>query len=243
MSRRTYSTDRVGVHWDSSRCIHTARCINAAPEVFDPGRRPWVDLDAADAETIVGAVERCPTGALKYERLDGEPGEQARRPTVVVPIDNGPLMVRGDLVVLGEDGREVDTDQRLTLCRCGYTQNPPFCDNSHLSHDFRSGEAETMRDPYVEETDEPTRIAPAPNGPLELTGRIVVVAAGGKVLADLNEVSLCRCGRSESKPFCDGSHAGEFRSRADRTVSEHRHEAESPGEFEPNRHVEPPPSV
>lgn len=243
MARRTYSTERVAVHWDSARCIHTARCINAAPNVFDPGRRPWVDVEGADDDTIIDAVERCPTGALKYERLDGAPGEEPRRPTVVIPIDNGPLMIRGDLVVLDEDSREIDTDQRLTLCRCGFTKNPPFCDNSHLEHRWRSGTAEKLEDPNVEDTDDPTTIAPQTNGPLELSGRIIVVAPGGQVLGDLNEVALCRCGRSESKPYCDGSHAGAFQSRTDRTVTEHRDEAESPGDFEPNRHVEPPPSV
>jgi CDGSH-type Zn-finger protein/uncharacterized Fe-S cluster protein YjdI len=243
VARRTYTTDRVAVHWDSSRCIHTARCINAAPHVFDPGRRPWIDIEADGTDTIIDGVERCPTGALKYERLDGEPGEEPRRPTVVIPIDNGPLMMQGDLVVLDEDGQEVDTDQRLTLCRCGYTRNPPYCDNSHLARSFRSGVAETMIDPNVEETDNPTTIAPQPNGPLELSGRIIIVAPGGQVLADVNEVALCRCGRSGSKPYCDGSHAGAFQSRRDRTITEHRDEAESPGDFEPNRNVEPPPSV
>ena len=36
MSRRSYETDRIRVYWDSSKCIHTARCINALPQVFDP---------------------------------------------------------------------------------------------------------------------------------------------------------------------------------------------------------------
>src|SRR3712207_670512 len=98
-AQRTYSTDRIAVHWDSARCIHTARCLNALPAVFDVGRRPWVDVEAADADAVAQAVEACPTGALRYERYDGAPEYEPPRPAVAIPIDDGPLLVMGDLVV------------------------------------------------------------------------------------------------------------------------------------------------
>ena len=44
-------------------------------------------------------------------------------------------------------------------------------------------------------------------GPLCLTGRIHV-EVGGDVIADTDDVALCRCGHSGNKPFCDGSHRG-----------------------------------
>lgn len=47
------------------------------------------------------------------------------------------------------------------------------------------------------------RVPPA--GPLCLTGRIRV-EVGGEVVADTDDVALCRCGHSGDKPFCDGSH-------------------------------------
>ena len=243
VSRRTYETDRIRVYWDSSKCIHTARCINAQPQVFDPGKRPWVDVEAADADAVAAAVERCPSGALWYERLDDAPGEEAPQPTVVVPIDDGPLMMRGDLVVHDEAGEEIAAEPRLTICRCGGTNNPPFCDNSHLQRSFRSGRAEVVRDGKAEPADGPTRVEPTPDGPLHLRGRIVIVNTDGRQLADLNETWLCRCGRSQSKPFCDGSHRQGFESCKERDVAAERDQAESPGAFEPNRHVEPPASV
>jgi CDGSH-type Zn-finger protein/uncharacterized Fe-S cluster protein YjdI len=243
VSRRTYETDRIRVHWDSSKCIHTARCLNAAPQVFETGRRPWIDVEAADADAVAGAVERCPSGALWYERLDDAPGEQRAQPTLCVPIDDGPLMLRGDLVVHDEAGEEIAAEPRLTLCRCGGTRNPPFCDNSHLERSFRSGRAEVVRDGEVEPADGPTEVDPQPDGPLRLRGRIVIVNTDGRRLADVNEVFLCRCGRSRSKPFCDGSHRQGFESRCERRVADEREGAESPEAFEPNRHVEPPASV
>ena len=42
-------------------------------------------------------------------------------------------------------------------------------------------------------------------GPLCLTGRIKV-EVGGEIVADTDDVALCRCGHSRNKPYCDGSH-------------------------------------
>ena len=107
-------------------------CLRALPEVFDVRRRPWVDVNAADADTIARAVEPCPTGALRYARLDGAEGEVPIRPTEVLPIEDGPLLMVGDLDVRAPDGNQITREARLTLCRCGMSRNQPFCDNSHL---------------------------------------------------------------------------------------------------------------
>lgn len=138
MARRAYETERIRVHWNSERCIHTAICLNALPEVFDVERRPWVDIEAADADAIAEAVERCPTGALAYERLDGEAGEQPPAKTTIIPWPNGPLMVRGNIEVRDARGNLFDTGMRMTLCRCGHSENQPFCDLSHRRVGFRN---------------------------------------------------------------------------------------------------------
>ncbi len=70
---REYHTDRITVQWHAERCIHSGNCVHALPRVFNPRRRPWVDIDAADAETIERAVLRCPSGALRFVRHDGGP--------------------------------------------------------------------------------------------------------------------------------------------------------------------------
>jgi len=44
------------------------------------------------------------------------------------------------------------------------------------------------------------------SGPLYLRGGIPVVAADGQPYEVRNRVTLCRCGKSSNKPFCDGSH-------------------------------------
>jgi CDGSH-type Zn-finger protein len=54
-----------------------------------------------------------------------------------------------------------------------------------------------------------TEITVAPNGPLRISGNFVIKDAQGKEfgLAGRTAISLCRCGMSENKPFCDGTHA------------------------------------
>jgi len=49
------------------------------------------------------------------------------------------------------------------------------------------------------------------NGPLVATG-VTVLDGAGKKMSAAEPVRLCRCGLSEKKPFCDGSHIGRFES-------------------------------
>jgi CDGSH-type Zn-finger protein len=44
------------------------------------------------------------------------------------------------------------------------------------------------------------------NGPLWIRGRIPVYSADGKPYEIRNRITLCRCGKSTIKPFCDSSH-------------------------------------
>ncbi len=45
----------------------------------------------------------------------------------------------------------------------------------------------------------------APDGPLCFAGRIRI-EVGGEIVAETDDVALCRCGNSRNKPYCDGSH-------------------------------------
>jgi hypothetical protein len=45
---------------------------------------------------------------------------------------NGPILVRGDFLLLDEDGEPIPASRRtVALCRCGRTGIPPFCDGTH----------------------------------------------------------------------------------------------------------------
>jgi CDGSH-type Zn-finger protein len=57
-----------------------------------------------------------------------------------------------------------------------------------------------------------TKITVRDNGSLLVQGDFELVDADGNVFKTKPAVSLCRCGLSENKPFCDGSHKGKFES-------------------------------
>jgi uncharacterized Fe-S cluster protein YjdI/CDGSH-type Zn-finger protein len=134
--RKVYRGGNIEVSFDLDLCVHIAECLRGDRAVFKLDRRPWVLPDASDAEIVAQVVERCPSGALQYRRLDGEPGE-SHDGVRMVPIKDGPLMVTGEIAVTREDG-SVETVPRATLCRCGQSEVKPFCDNSHLKVGFRA---------------------------------------------------------------------------------------------------------
>ncbi len=50
------------------------------------------------------------------------------------------------------------------------------------------------------------RIRIKPNGSIRVSGTVDIVDAEGNVLETKTDFSLCRCGHSKDKPWCDGSH-------------------------------------
>jgi CDGSH-type Zn-finger protein/uncharacterized Fe-S cluster protein YjdI len=139
---RTYAGDAIEVLWEPRLCIHVRNCVSRLPRVFDPEARPWVVVDAADADAVAAAIESCPTGALHYRRLDGGREEQQPAETTVEPRPNGPLFVRGSVRIVDGDGRLIREDTRVALCRCGASENKPFCDGSHRRIGFTTASAE-----------------------------------------------------------------------------------------------------
>ena len=175
--------------------------------MFDPEKRPWVSPDAAPAEEIAAMVRTCPSGALTFRRLDGAGAEAAPGINRATVVENGPNALHGNLVVKGENML------RATLCRCGQTKTPPFCDHSHDDAGFRAtGEPEpTGKDAPGEDAGEALQIIGHENGPIEARGALEITGGTGKRVHRGTRAFLCRCGLSKNKPFCDGSHkAGGF---------------------------------
>jgi CDGSH-type Zn-finger protein len=58
----------------------------------------------------------------------------------IIVKDNGSLKIKGDFVIFDIDGKEFDLSGRteISLCRCGLSQNKPFCDSSHKNGAFES---------------------------------------------------------------------------------------------------------
>jgi CDGSH-type Zn-finger protein/uncharacterized Fe-S cluster protein YjdI len=200
-----YVGEEILVTWERKRCIHAAECVRGLPAVFRPGSRPWVDPSKASADTLAEVVQRCPTGALQYEGHGGSeepvPGQNLLRLQ-----RNGPLYLAGDLELVTSD-EEPARETRVALCRCGASENKPFCDNSHLDSGF-GDEGSLGESRLGPGEDEPgrLRISPVPNGPLLLEGPVTLESASGVSRSMNGRVVLCRCGASANKPYCDSSH-------------------------------------
>ena len=101
---RTYEREELTILWDATRCTHVAECLKALPDVFDVTRRPWVHIEASDADEIAAAVRLCPTGALKYEPRGEFPDEESDDVTTVRAGHLGPLYVRGRIRLVDGHG-------------------------------------------------------------------------------------------------------------------------------------------
>lgn len=210
MARKTrhYESDLIRITYDSERCIHAAECVRRLPSVFDPDRRPWIEPDQAPAHDVAQTVERCPTGALHYERLDHPQGERPDAENSVSVCPDGPLYLRGRVQITDPEGLPILSDHRVALCRCGASVMKPLCDGRHLLIAF--SDVGRVRE-TVTSADAPAggalKVTPQPNGPAIVRGVFHLVDGRGERRSRYEKAAFCRCGHSSNKPFCDGSHA------------------------------------
>ena len=201
-----YTSDAIDVTFDTQRCIHAAECVRGLPAVFDTSQRPWIQPANAGADAIVATVERCPSGALHYERKDGGAVEIPDQRNVMTVCADGPLHVRGDVTITTAGGEITATDMRMALCRCGQSQNKPFCDNSHKAAGFSDAGDVKPRQAEDFVPGGALTITANANGSLQCEGSVEVVSADGTSTFAASKTWLCRCGGSANKPFCDGTH-------------------------------------
>lgn len=200
--------DHLELRFEAKRCIHARFCVTGAPKVFLANvQGPWIHPDAMPVERLVDIAHACPSGAIQYRRKDGQPDETPPPVNLLSVREAGPYGIRGALSLRGEP-----IGTRATLCRCGASKNKPFCDGSHHDIHFNAtGEPETgllgMPTDMPAERGGAISIEPEPNGPLQLRGPIEVLSGTGRMVCRVSQARLCRCGGSQTKPFCDGTHA------------------------------------
>lgn len=139
---QTYSAPGITVTFDPNLCIHSAICLISLPAVFDVRRRRWVRPEAAAVAEVAAAIDRCPSGALRYV-LEGAAEAAPEEPetevgTTIRASTDGPYLVEGVFRLQDGDGRDIVCRGRAALCRCGGTANQPFCDGTHRRIGFRS---------------------------------------------------------------------------------------------------------
>lgn len=137
---KKYSNGEITVVWKPATCIHSKICWTAPtglPEVFNPRIKPWINMDNATTEKIVEHVKQCPSGALSFYFNNEETANvQIETDTVVETLPNGPLLVYGNITVKDKEGNESKKHKVTAFCRCGHSQNKPYCDGNHVKAKF-----------------------------------------------------------------------------------------------------------
>ena len=204
MSRKIYEGNEIDISFDGKLCIHARECVTCLPKVFvanAPG--DWIQPDEASPEAIAAVAHNCPSGAIQYHPKGTELAENPPQVNRVKIRENGPLAFHADLRLDDEP-----SGCRLTLCRCGDSKNKPYCDGSHTAAGFTAtGEPASTELPTLSERGGLLNIKGAPNGPLLVSGPLEIMAGTGRAVSRTTNTALCRCGASENKPYCDGSHS------------------------------------
>jgi len=162
---RQYTNGEITVFWIPSKCIHATTCFRELIEVFNPGRRPWVNMEGGPSRRIAEVVNKCPTQAIiwKYnkdltesERLsqrevareeenpqtltgpeeEAKPKQNRIKPSNIRIMKDGPIVVEGKFKILGKDGDELKPSIMTSFCRCGNSKNMPYCDGTHRKIGF-----------------------------------------------------------------------------------------------------------
>lgn len=136
---KTYKKDDLTIFWEPGKCIHSKICwtrTTGLPNVFNPAARPWIKPEHATVEELVAQIKKCPSGALSYG-FDNETKQSNIASTQVEVLPDGPLLVKGSLVVKNSDGTTTEKNAITAFCRCGASTNKPYCDGSHRKIDFK----------------------------------------------------------------------------------------------------------
>ncbi|MEE8401855.1 MAG: CDGSH iron-sulfur domain-containing protein [Candidatus Hydrothermarchaeaceae archaeon] len=132
-----YEGKDITILYNRGVCAANGACVKGLPDVFKD-EEPWRP-DSTSASEIIRTIEKCPSGALSY-KVGGTRYERSDRSPAVKVAKNGPLEVVGGIVLHDDKGNTPECREHYTLCRCGGSDNRPFCDGTHLENDFRDDE-------------------------------------------------------------------------------------------------------
>jgi CDGSH-type Zn-finger protein/truncated hemoglobin YjbI len=150
-----YAGQQLTVLDNRGTCAHSGFCTERLSSVFHQGQEPFVTPSGARMDDIVRAVRACPSGALSFA-IDGrEARDQVDivRARAVEISKDGPYRVTGGIPLVDQGGAPVARNagaslEHYSLCRCGQSQNKPFCSGMHWYVRFQ--------DPVVDPNHNPT---------------------------------------------------------------------------------------
>ena len=156
--RDTYVGQQVTILDNRGTCQHSGYCTDRLQTVFRLREEPFAHPSGGRMDEIIRAVRDCPSGALGYA-IDGTEARSdvdyhgQRDPSIEVSRD-GPYRVTGGVPLRHPDGDEVARNdgasrEHYALCRCGQSQNKPFCSGMHWYVDFHDPVPDPERIPTM----------------------------------------------------------------------------------------------
>ncbi len=136
--RAAYKGQQAEIFDNRGICAHSGFCTDRLASVFHAGKEPFITPSGGRLDEIMQAVRACPSGALSYG-LDGMESrahvDQPRTAAIEVSKD-GPYRITGGIRLVDEAGNDVpraegSSREHYSLCRCGHSQNKPFCSGMH----------------------------------------------------------------------------------------------------------------
>jgi CDGSH-type Zn-finger protein len=125
-----------------------AESLCAFARFCDPNGKVWAQAARTDdpeiRATFLRQVNDCPSGRLiAWDNATRKPLERELPVSIGLIEDpgedcSGPIWLRGGITLIAADGFAYQTRNRVTLCRCGQSQNKPFCDGAHAAIKFHS---------------------------------------------------------------------------------------------------------
>jgi CDGSH-type Zn-finger protein/truncated hemoglobin YjbI len=155
--RDTYDGVQLTVFDNRGICQHSGFCSDRLASVFHT-EGTFVTPSGGRMDEIIRAVRDCPSGALGYA-IDGiEARKQVdwdgtREPAIEISKD-GPYRITGSIPLTDERGAAVprargSSLEHYALCRCGHSQNKPFCSGMHWYVDFKDPLPDPDREPTL----------------------------------------------------------------------------------------------
>jgi CDGSH-type Zn-finger protein len=154
-NRDRYQGQQLEILDNRGICAHSGFCTERLASVFHLRQDPFITPSGGRLDEIIQSVRACPSGALSYA-IDGvEARDQVDqlRPASIEVSKDGPYRVTGRVRLLDDQGIDIPlaegaSPEHYCLCRCGQSQNKPFCSGMHWFVKFS--------DPLPSEDHEPT---------------------------------------------------------------------------------------
>jgi CDGSH-type Zn-finger protein/truncated hemoglobin YjbI len=155
--RDTYPGEQVTIFDNRGICQHAGLCTDRLATAFRTKEEPFVAPGGGRMDELVRAVRDCPSGALSLA-FDGQEARDladwhGTRDQAIEITQDGPYRMTGGIPLADSAGTDVpraagSSREHYALCRCGHSQNKPFCSGMHWYVEFR----DPVRRPGAEPT-------------------------------------------------------------------------------------------